>query len=126
MNIDQQIKQALGEEIKDLKHNNDVIDANPFKQMKASFSGKMGWMYLLVIIVTSLFFIGMVYCAYMFYQAQEVKILLGWGIGIIVLALLTQISKMWYWTEMGHNRVIREIKILELQVARLDEKVSKQ
>ena len=114
MNIDQQIKQALGEEIKDLKHNNDVIDANPFKQMKASFSGKMGWMYLLVIIVTSLFFIGMVYCAYMFYQAQEVKMLLGWG------------SKMWYWTEMGHNRVIREIKILELQVARLDEKVSKQ
>lgn len=126
MNIDQQIKQALNEEINDIKHNNDAIDANPFKQMQAGFSGKMGWMYVMVMVITFMFFLGMMYCAYQFYHAQELKMLMGWGIGIIVLALFTQISKMWYWTEMGHNRVIREIKILELQVARLSEKVNDQ
>jgi hypothetical protein len=125
MNIDEQIKQALSEEVKDIKHSNDVIDANPFKQMKASFKGKMGWMYLMVIFVTSLFFIGMVYCGVQFYHAVETKSLLGWGIGIIVLALFTQISKMWYWSEMGHNRVIREVKVLELQIAQLHEKLNR-
>lgn len=124
MNIDEQIKQALSEEVKDIKHNNDVIDANPFKQMKASFKSQMGWIYLLVMLFSALFAIGMVYCGFQFYHAQETKELLGWSIGIIVLALFTQISKMWYWSEMGHNRVIREVKVLELQVARLQEKLN--
>lgn len=124
MNIDEQIKQALSEEVKDIKHNNDVIDANPFKQMKASFKSQMGWIYLLVMLFSALFAIGMVYCGFQFYHAQETKELMGWSIGIIVLALFTQISKMWYWSEMGHNRVIREVKVLELQVARLQEKLN--
>lgn len=125
MNIDEQIKRALDEDVSSLKSKNDQIDANPFKQMGVSFKGKMSWMYLLVIFVTLLFFIGMVYCGYQFYLAQEMKALLGWSIGIIVLALFTQISKMWYWTELGHNRVIREVKLLELQVAYLTEQVNK-
>ncbi|VAW43662.1 hypothetical protein MNBD_GAMMA02-54 [hydrothermal vent metagenome] len=125
MNIDQQIKQALSDEVKDIKHNNEVIDGNPFKQMKASFSGQMGWMYILVMLFSVLFAIGMVYCGFQFYYAQETKALIGWGIGIIVLALFTQISKMWYWTEMGHNRVIREVKVLELQIAQMNEKLNR-
>ena len=124
MNIDQQIKQALSEEVKGIKHNNDAIDANPFKQMKASFSGQMGWMYLGVIMFSTLFFIGMIYCGFQFYHATETKPLIAWGIGIIVLALFTQISKMWYWSEMGHNRVIREVKVLELQIAQMHEKLN--
>ena len=124
MNIDQQIKQALSEEVQDIKHNNDAIDANPFKQMKASFSGKMGWIYVFVMFFSTLFAVGMVYCGFQFYYAQETKALIGWGIGIIVLALFTQISKMWYWTEMGHNRVIREVKVLELQIAQMNEKLN--
>ena len=125
MNIDEQIKQALSEEVNQLKSKNDQIDANPFKQMKAGFNGKMSWMYMLVIFITSLFFVGMLYCGYQFYHAEDVKALLGWSIGIIVLALFTQISKMWYWTELGHNRVIREVKLLELQVAQLSEQLNK-
>jgi TM2 domain-containing membrane protein YozV len=125
MNIDQQIKQALNDDFKKIVNNNEQIDANPFKQMKAGFNGKMKWIYVLVIFFSTLFFIGMLYCGYQFYHAQEVKALLSWGIGIVILALFTQISKMWYWTEMGHNRVIREIKLLELQVAHLTEQIDK-
>ncbi len=125
MNIDQQIKQALSEEVNELKTNNDQIDANPFKQMKAGFSGKMKWIYVLVIFFSTLFAVGMVYCAYQFYLAEALKPLLAWGIGVIILAMFTQISKMWYWTELGHNRVIREVKLLELQVAQLSEQLNK-
>ncbi len=125
MNIDQQIKQALNEDFNQIVSENERIDANPFKQMKASFSGKMKWIYILVMFFSTLFFVGMLYCGYQFYHAQEVKALLGWSIGIILLALFTQISKMWYWSELGHNRVIREVKLLELQVAHLSEQVNK-
>lgn len=125
MNIDEQIKQALSQEINNIRQDNQKIDANPFKQMNASFKGEMGWMYLLVIVFTAVFAVGAFYCAYQFYQAQEIKPLLAWSVGIIVLTLLTQISKMWYWTEMGHNRVIREVKVLELQLARFSEENNK-
>lgn len=125
MNIDEQIKQALSEEVKDIKRSNDAIDANPFKQMGASFNGQMGWMYALVMVVTFVFVVGALYCAYQFYYAQEVKAIMGWGIGIIILVLFTQISKMWYWSEMGHNRVIREVKILELQMAQMQARLDK-
>lgn len=125
MNIDQQIKQALNEDFNQIVSENESIDANPFKQMKASFSGKMKWIYILVMFFSVLFFIGMVYCSYQFYHTQEVKSLLGWSIGIILLALFTQISKMWYWSELGNNRVIREVKLLELQVAYLSEQINK-
>ncbi|WP_223789913.1 DUF6768 family protein [Marinicella meishanensis] len=124
MNIDEQIKQALGEELQGIKSNNDRIDANPLRQVQVSLTGKMGWIYALVMVFIMLMVAGAVYCAVQFYHAQELKELMGWGIGIIILVLLTQISKMWYWTEMGHNRVIREVKLLELQVARLYEKLN--
>jgi len=123
MNIDEQIKQALGEELQHIKSNNDRIDANPLRQVQASLTGKMGWIYALVMFFTLLMVVGSVYCAVQFYHAQEMKELMAWGMGVIILVLLTQISKMWYWTEMGHNRVIREVKLLELQVARLYEKL---
>ncbi len=124
MNIDQQIKQALNEDFQQIVKDNESIDANPFKQMQASFSGKMKWIYILVMVFSVMFFVGMVYCAVQFYHTQEIKPLLGWSIGVILLALFTQISKMWYWSELGNNRVIREIKLLELQVAQLSEQVN--
>ncbi len=122
MNIDEQIQRALNEEVNHHRDKNEKLNANPFKQMKAGFKGSMKWIYIQVIFFGFVLFIGMVYCAYRFYHEQELKALLGWAIGIIILALFSQIAKMWYWTELGHNRVIREIKILELQIAQMKEK----
>ncbi len=125
MNIDEQIKQALNEEINELKHDNRTIDANPFKQMRVSLSGSMGWLYMLMMLLSVLFAVATFYCIYQFYHSQEVKPLIGWAVGIILMTLFTQVCKMWHWNEMGHNRVIREIKVLELQVARLSERLDK-
>ncbi len=123
MNIDEQIKQALNDEVKDYKAQNAAIDANPFKQMKAGFSSKMKWIYLQVMFFTLLFFGLMVYAIYRFYFEQEIKALIAWGIAIIVFALIGQLGKMWYWSELGRNRIIREVKVLELQLAQLADKI---
>jgi len=124
MNIDEQIKQALSEEVREIKYSNEAIDDNPFKQMKVSFGGRRRWMNLLVMLFSLLFFLGMVYCAFQFYYTEEIKALIAWSVGVVVLALCTQISKMWYWSEMSHDRVIREVKVLELQIAQMQEKLN--
>ena len=117
--IDDKIKQALSDEYNDIIKENDKIDANPFRQMGVGFKGKMGWMYVGVIVFGIIFTIVSVYSIYSFYHETEIKPLIAWGITIIVTVLLTQIIKMWYWSELGHNRVIREIKLLELQLAQV-------
>ncbi len=124
MNIDEQIKQALNDEVQEFKAQNAAIDASPFKQMKAGFSGKMKWIYLQVMFFIILLFGCMVYAIYRFYYEQELKALLGWAVAIIVFALIGQLGKMWYWSEMGRNRVIREVKVLELQLAQLADKIN--
>lgn len=123
--IDEKIKQALSDEYNDIIDANDKIDANPFRQMNEGFQGTMKWMYLLVIVFTTAFAIMMFYSIYSFYYETEIKKLIGWAVAIIVFALVTQVSKMWYWSELGRNRVIREIKLLELQVAQLSKEKNK-
>ena len=117
--IDDKIKQALSDEYQELISENDKIDANPFKQVSAGLKGKMGWMYIGVIILGTLITAMSIYSIYSFYHETEIKSLIGWGVTIIVTILLTQITKMWLWSELGRNRIIREIKILELQLAQV-------
>ena len=115
--IDDKIKQALNEEFNEIIDENNRIDSNPFTQMGAGFKNRMGWMYLLVVIITSLFAFMTFYSIYRFYYAVEIKPIVAWGVSIVMFGLFTQVSKMWYWSELGRNRVIREIKVLELQLA---------
>lgn len=123
-NIDQQIKQALNEEFNQVITDNEAIDANPFKQMGAGFKGKMKWVYLQVMFYSIVFFAVAVYAIYQFYHEQDIKSLMGWGITIVVFSLMAQMAKAWYWSELGRNRVIREVKLLELQVAYLIDQVN--
>ena len=123
--IDEKIKQALSEEYQQIIDENDKIDANPFKQMQIGFKGKMAWMYILVMVFSAGFAFMMFYSIYQFYYETELKSLIGWGVSIIVFGLVTQMAKMWLWSEMGRNRVIREIKVLELQIAQLTKQLKK-
>jgi len=117
--IDEKIKKVISNELKSIISENERTDANPFKQMLWGFKTKMKWVYAQVIFYTFLSFGVMVYAIYRFYHEQELKSLIGWGVVIVMTGLLSQIGKVWYWSEMGRNRVIREIKLLELQLAYL-------
>ena len=117
--IDEKIKQALSEEYNQIIKENDKIDANPFRQMGVGFNSKMRWTYMLVMLFSVLFAILTAYSIYNFYHETEIKSLIGWATAIILFAMGTQISKMWYLSELGRNRIIREVKLLELQLAQL-------
>lgn len=123
--IDEKIKEALNQEFNEIISNNEKIDSSVFKQIKSGFSGKMKWLNIQLIIYGFIFFSIMLYGIYCFYHEQDTKSLIGWAIVIIITALLSQLMKLWFWSEMGKNRIIREIKLLELQLAKTQSEQNK-
>ena len=59
------------------------------------------------------------YCGWQFVNAPDVREMLLWGGGAALACAGMVLIKIWFWLELQKNSVVREIKRLELQVARL-------
>lgn len=49
-----------------------------------------------------------------FYQAQDPVAQLRWGGGAFFLVMMISFTKVWFWLEVHTNRVLREVKRVEL------------
>ncbi len=58
------------------------------------------------------------------YQASEPRELARWTAVFLTSLLFLSGLKFWYWLELQKNSLVREIKRLELQVARLAQRES--
>jgi uncharacterized membrane protein YciS (DUF1049 family) len=88
-------------------------------QVFGMFRGPLGWLngvFLAAFIPIAAF--G-VFAAWKFATLEEVRAMLHWGaiagFCVVVLALI----RLWFFMELQSSRIVREIKRLELQVARL-------
>jgi len=54
-----------------------------------------------------------------FFQAEGQKETLAWLGAFLFLALMIAFMKVWFWMQMQRFAILREIKRLELEVARL-------
>ena len=119
--LDQMIDEALGQEERDLLRS---IGAEPgfFAQAFGLFGGSAGWVNALLMVVQGAMFIAGVWAAINFFQAGDALTALRWGLPASVLLLTALIIKMSLWPTLQTNRVIRELKRLELQVARSSRK----
>jgi hypothetical protein len=68
--------------------------------------------------VTFALFLAAVYCGWRFLAAVEALDAARWGAGTVLLTAMVGFLKLWFWLRMESNRVLREIKRLELQLAR--------
>ena len=116
--IDDKIRQALAEDDQLLDFD-ELGEQNIFEMLVGIFRGRLWWLNLLIWIF-QLIFIGVaVRAAWSFFEASEVRdqILFAtvflWSVGVIGM------FKMWFWMAMNRNTILRELKRLELQVARL-------
>lgn len=69
--------------------------------------------------ITFAMFSGAVYCAWNAFDAADVRQTVLWSAGALVAMLAVAMLKMYFWMEMNKNVTLREVKRLELQVARL-------
>lgn len=115
--IDLMIDEALDAEERELLRS---IGDEPgfFSQVAGIFGGPTGWVNAVMMATQiGLFFAG-AWAAWHFFQADEPVSQLRWGIPAAVLIIIATIMKMALLPRMESNRLMRELKRLELQLAR--------
>jgi len=84
-----------------------------------SFRGRNRFLVLVANIWTFLFFLLMIYSVWQVFQTKDVQRLVQWA--ILAIFSMTAMSglKLWWFMEMNKNAVVREVKRVELQLARV-------
>jgi len=115
--LDQMIDEALSAEERELLH---AIGDEPgyFTQAFGLFSGQLGWVSWVMLIAQLTMFAAAIYLAVQFFEANDTLEALKSGLPSAVLLIQALLIKLALWPSMQANRVIREVKRLELQIAR--------
>ncbi|SHG93293.1 hypothetical protein SAMN05444003_1605 [Cognatiyoonia sediminum] len=113
--IDDLIRDALDEKDREMMKETDELGY--FELGLSQFSGKLGWVtWVIMIVQATLFFIG-VWCAYNFFGTTEVLAAVKWGISGGVLIIVAASLKFSLMPQIQADRIIREVKRVELMLA---------
>ncbi len=114
--LDEDIRKALtnGETIYDLEREEGV-----FQQLGGVLRGKMRWFAILALIESVVFVVLIVLAIIEFFQTDDPKWQLFYAAGVLLLAQMLVLVKVWSWMQMNRYALQREIKRLELRVVEL-------
>lgn len=115
--LDRLIDEALDAEERELLN---AIAEEPgyFSQAFGLFGGTLGWVTWIMMIAQVSMFAVAIYLAFQFFAASTPLEALRWGLPCAVLLIQALLIKLTLWPSLQANRVIREIKRLELQIVR--------
>jgi len=118
--IDKKIAEALSEEDRDLMKHFD--EQGLFSLWFSIYQGRQAWIGILstIAIISMLVLAG--FCLWQFFGAENNVQATKWGVTGGFFMLMVAFMKVWFWIRMEANRVIREIKRLELQLVRMSVK----
>ncbi len=91
-----------------------VGEPNIAEEVIAAFRGRHRWLSTLMFVLNLVFFGVAVWAAVRFYGAETVTAQLRWGGLSLLLILMVSFMKVWFWLEMQSNRILRELKRVEL------------
>ncbi len=89
-----------------------------FTQMLGIFGGRTGWVNVVMMVWQTVFFLAGVWTAWMFFLAADPVTQLRWGLPAAVLLIMALMLKMMVWPSVQTNRLLRELKLIQLQLAR--------
>ncbi len=114
--LDRAIEEALSDEDRTVLA--DYGEKGIFGEVGELFVGKLGWINMTQFAAQLGLFAGFVYAAAKAVGAADALVLTGWAALAIVLMLAMSVIKIMQWQQIQANRVIREVKRVELQIAR--------
>ena len=119
MNLDDKISQALAQESQEVDKLLVTENNGLFAMLFATWRGGMRY-WVLMINVLTLSFTGLLFWSgYQFWIAQISNQQIFWGV-VFLAVMQVQISlKMWLFMEMNRMSAVREIKRVEIALARL-------
>jgi len=115
--FDKKIQEALDAETVELLAG--LEEQGLFGQLGGLFKGKLGWFNVVTLIIGFIATLAGLYATWQFIITSEVPSMLRWAALAWALFSTVMMIKIWTWMRMETNRNIREVKRLELQVARL-------
>jgi hypothetical protein len=89
-------------------------EPNIAEEVIGAFRNRHRWLSALVIGAQIVALVGCVLATIRFYQETNVASQLRWGALAAALFLVISMIKIWFWLEMQSNRVLREVKRVEL------------
>jgi hypothetical protein len=113
-NVDEILSEAMGAEERELLAR--LPEPGLIGASAALFRGRLGWVNAVVMVVQGVAFVAGVYAAWRFFEAADTYAQLRWGLPAATLLLLSLILKAMMWPAVQADRVIREVKRLELRL----------
>ena len=117
--IDEMIGRALSDEDRALLARH--AEPGYFAQALGLFRGPLAWVSWLVYVVGFVAFVVAMVGLWQVFATTDVLAAVRWGVVSVLLFQMTMLAKGFLGARMEANRMLREIKRLELQVAMLRE-----
>ncbi len=114
--IDRMIEEALDGEEQALFRET-AREPGFFEQAFGLLGGRNGWVNGVMVAVQAVLFVGGLWAGWRFYGAETALSALHWGLPAAVLLLMALIIKTAMMPELQANRLMRELKRLQLQAA---------
>ncbi|HRJ63920.1 DUF6768 family protein [Brevundimonas sp. UBA2416] len=114
--IDRMIEEALDGEEQALFRET-AREPGFFEQAFGLLGGPNGWVNVIMMVVQAALFIAGLWAGWRFFEAETALSALHWGLPAAVLVLASLIVKTAMMPEMQANRLMRELKRLQLQAA---------
>ena len=116
--LDKKIQEALRAEDAEL-FKDFSEEPSVFEMLVETCRGRHRWLNILGAFWTLVFLVLGIVAAVKFFSAEGTRDIVMWAAGCIVCVTAVSMLKIWYFLEINKNALTREIKRLELQIARL-------
>jgi hypothetical protein len=93
------------------------------EQLIEMFQGRLRWVSLLVVVGALAFAVFTVVSVVCFFRADGERAMIAWAGGFGLGLIAVSFSRLWFWLLFHRNAVLREVKRVELQLARLSSRL---
>lgn len=122
--LDEKIRQALSDTGIDAAEFADESEDSLRTLIADAYQGKLRWIWVLATFWQLVFFVIFVAAAVRFFGMTTPSEPLFWATIFLMSGVGVSMMKIMHWMLINRNRLLREIKRLELEVARLGKKLS--
>lgn len=121
--VDDSIRAALRAEQADLLR--DLEEPGIFSRIATAMRLGPRWVTAYVFTASIALMAVGIWCGIRLFAATEVRELVLFATGLLAILMAILAMKVWFWMQMEKYVLLREVKRLELQVARLVERIGR-
>ena len=122
--LDEKIRQALDDTGIDSTEFGDEDEDSLRRLISDAYQGKLRWIFVLATFWQLIFFAIFVYAGIEFFGMTGTGDPIFWATIFLMSGIGVSMMKMMHWMLINRNRILREVKRLELEVARMGKKLS--